>query len=341
MRPSTALTRCLLVVTMLAGAPHLRAQTQAENVAAARTLGTQGIKLADEGDCPGAIEKLERAVALHYAPTMMGRLGECQVQVGQIVQGTENLNRVVREQLAPGSPQAFRDAQARARRVLEQATPRIAYLVLNVGPPGVAASVTVGKVAVPAALLGAERPTDPGTHEVVATAPGYVPARTTVSLAEGARQEITLTLSPDPSATPANPAPPPASEPVVPAAETTPLPAAQVSTDQSSKTLAYVLLGVGGVGLAGGAITGLMAISKKNDLDCPDDRCPPAQHDDLDSAKGLALVSTIGFGVGVAGAAVGTVLLLTSRTEAPVAEIGPVRARPFVGKNSVGFVGSF
>jgi hypothetical protein len=175
------------------------AQAPAENVAAARALGVQGIKLADEGNCPAAIEKLERAEALYHAPTMLARLGECQVQVGQIVLGSENLNRVVREQLPPGSPRAFQDAQERARRVLEQALPRIAYLVLHVGPTGIGPKVSVGEAVVPPALLGADRPTDPGTYEIVASAPGYLPAKTTVTLAEGARQEITMTLSPDPA----------------------------------------------------------------------------------------------------------------------------------------------
>src|SRR5579871_3544383 len=78
-----------------------RADDSAENTAAARSLGIQGVQLADAGKCPEAIEKLQRAETLHHAPTILGRLGECQVNVGLIVEGTENLNSVVREQLAP------------------------------------------------------------------------------------------------------------------------------------------------------------------------------------------------------------------------------------------------
>src|SRR5215471_18888470 len=79
---------------------------QAENVAAARSLGIEGVQLAEAGKCTEAIEKLTRAEALYHAPTILGRLGECQVNVGQIVVGTENLNRVVREQLPPNAPKA-------------------------------------------------------------------------------------------------------------------------------------------------------------------------------------------------------------------------------------------
>src|SRR5438132_180639 len=80
------------------------AHAQAENVAAARSLGILGVQLADAGKCPEAIEKLERAESLYHAPTILGRLGECRVNVGQVVQGTEDLNRVVREQLPANAP---------------------------------------------------------------------------------------------------------------------------------------------------------------------------------------------------------------------------------------------
>ena len=111
--------------TTLAGPAFAQQAPRAEDVAAARALAVEGIKLADAGDCRAAVEKLERAEALRHAPTILGRLGECQVALGKIVLGTENLQRVVREQLAADAPAAFRDAQARAQKVLDTALPRI------------------------------------------------------------------------------------------------------------------------------------------------------------------------------------------------------------------------
>src|SRR4029078_8570956 len=119
---------------LVAPAEFEQDQPQAENVAAARSPGPQGIKLADSGDCKGDIEKLSRAESLYHAPSILARLGECQVQVGQIVLGTENLNRVVREQLASNAPKAFRDAQERAKGVLNNALPKIARLTVRVEP---------------------------------------------------------------------------------------------------------------------------------------------------------------------------------------------------------------
>src|SRR6478609_3076316 len=129
--------------SLISPAAFAQDQPQAENIAAARSLGMQGIKMADAGDCQGAIEKLSRAEALYHAPSILGRLGECQVQVGQIVVGTENLNRVVREQLAATAPKAFKDAQERAKGVLSTALPKIAHLTVKVDPADAKPQVTV------------------------------------------------------------------------------------------------------------------------------------------------------------------------------------------------------
>lgn len=85
----------------------------------------------------------------------------------------------------------------------------------------------------------------------------------------------------------------------------------------------------------------MIALSKKGDLQCPGDRCPPAEHDKLDSAKSLALVSTIGFGVGLAGVVAGTVFLLSGGSSESSAQIGGVNARPFFTANGAGVEGAF
>src|SRR3954453_5623208 len=121
---------CAAWLATLSSAAH--ADEAAENIAAARTLGIQGVQLADAGKCPEAIEKLTRAEALHHAPTILGRLGECQVNVGEVVAGTETLNMVVREVLPASAPKVFHDAQERAQKVLTASMPKIAHLVIHV-----------------------------------------------------------------------------------------------------------------------------------------------------------------------------------------------------------------
>lgn len=330
---------CTLLVAGIASTAH--AEDSAENIAAARTLGIQGVQLADSGKCPEAIEKLKRAEALHHAPTILGRLGECQVTVGEVVEGTENLNLVVREPLAPNAPKVFFDAQTRAQKVLTAATPKIAHLVIRLTPADVKASVAVAGKPVPAALIGAERPTDPGTHQVTATAEGYKPASATVTLPEGGHQDITLLLEKDPNAVAALP-PPVATQPAAPTTTTTEVPPEPVA--KKNNTPAFIALGIGAAGLVVGSVTGAIAFSKAGD--CPDKVCP--DQDTLDGAKSMATVSTVSFGVGIAGVAVGTILLLTgnSKSEAPPAAAKAKPApkfamHPFIGVGSLGLTGSF
>jgi hypothetical protein len=342
-----ALSLASLLTTSFAAPAFAQDQPQAENVAAARSLGLQGIKMADAGDCRGAIEKLSRAESLYHAPSILGRLGECQVNIGQVVLGTENLNRVVREQLAANAPKAFRDAQERAKGVLAAALPKIARLTVRVDPADATPEVTVGGTPIPPALIGVERPTDPGTHEVVVSAPGYLAQKSLVTLPEGGSQEVVLRLEKDPSAATATPPPPAAVEPIVTTAPTAP--PADTSTKKSN-TLAYVSLGVGGAGLLVGGITGFLALGKKSDLeDCVGNRCPSSQKGTLDSASSLATVSTVGFAVGFAGIGAGVILLLTGNSNSAAAsapklaksEPHRLRVEPWLSGDSAGIQGSF
>jgi hypothetical protein len=250
---------------------------------------------------------------------------------------------VIREQLPANAPKAFRDAQERAQRVLVQAQPKIAYLTVKVEPQVAQTSVTVGGTPVPAALIGAERPTDPGTHEVVASAPGYLETKSSVTLAEGGRQEIALKLEKDPNAA-ATPAPAATAAPPAPGQPMTPGAPADAPKKRSN-TFAFILLGLGGAGVVVGSVTGLLAMSKKGDLNCPQDQCPPTEKNKLDSAQTMANVSTITFGVGLASAAVGTILLLTNSGGSEKAQ-GTVKPKaasvtPWLGWKSAGVSGEF
>src|SRR5260221_6726157 len=149
-----------------------RAETSepsAADTAAARALAVEGLKLAQAGRCDEAADRLERAEKLHHAPIVLARLGECRVEQGRLVEGTEMLRKVLREPLPAHPAPSLSKAYERAQTVLDATAPRIARLTISVGlPKDVEAVVTVDAEAVPAALLGEERPTDPGEHVVEA-----------------------------------------------------------------------------------------------------------------------------------------------------------------------------
>jgi hypothetical protein len=358
---------CAVTATLILSLPLAArgqdASPSASDTALARTLGSEGVQLADAGNCAAAIEKLERAEKLYHAPTILGRLGECQVSVGKIVVGTENLQRVVRESLPKSAPKAFVDAQARAQKVLDGALPKLAKLKIHVeAPPGVTPTVTQDGEPISNATLDLDRPADPGVHKIEASAPGYRTARSEATLAEGASGSVSLRLEPDPNAAPAAGVPPTspaaagaypnAGTPLPPNAPSDPSPAAAApvgaETSGSSNVPAYLLLGTGVVGVAVGSIFGAKVLSKKSDLDevCREKtRCPASQQGNIDSMKSAATLSTVGFAVGGVALGVGVVMLLVSKpsSSSAGAKTAPTQATlmPFVGPTSFGLSGSF
>jgi hypothetical protein len=103
------------------------------------------------------------------------------------------------------------------------------------------------------------------------------------------------------------------------------------ATGGAQRTLAFVAFGVGGAGLAAGAITGAIALGKKNDLHaaCPNYPGCPEQNatragDLSSSASTFATVSTVSFIAGGVFVAAGAVLLLLQpkRAASPLARVG-------------------
>ncbi len=337
----------LLVATALGGAPRAaRAQQDASaaDLSAARGLFFEGMKLADAGRCAEAVDRFERAARLHQAVTIFGRLGECQVELGKVVLGAENLLRAVRERLPANAPPAFVAAQARAQRALDAAVPKIAKLKLSLkAPPAARPAITIDGEPLSTALLDTQRPTDPGPHVVEVSAPGFLKESARVALAEGDAQTLTITLRPDPNAaTAASPAKAPGAGPpgaVVPA------PGARPPADGAgpNRLPLYLALGAGAAGLAVGVGFGAASLAKYSGLT---DRCqvrsecPPEAQRDIDSLSRFATVSTVGFGVAAAGLGTALVLWLAADSPAPKAE-RQARVRPWVGVGGAGLGGTF
>lgn len=320
------LLTCSAIVTIAIALPA-RAD-EAANTATARALGIEGVTLADAGKCRDAIEKLERAEQLRHAPTTATRLGECEIEVGKLVAGTERLQRVVREPLPPNAHPAFVAAVARAQKSLDAALPRIPAVRISVlAPAGARIALTIDGEPTPTAVLDTSRRIDPGTHRIEASAPGYVPTSATVTLEEADTKNVSLELAPDPR---------PAS-----AALRTSTPGAH-DAGRPSKVPAILAYGVGAIGLAVGIGAGAVTARKASALEesCDPNRvCAAGRASEISDAKTWATVSTIGFATAGVGLVAGTVLLLTTgKSSAP--KTG-ARVRPSVGILSVGLDGAF
>ena len=311
---------------------------EAGDTANARALGIEGVLLANAGKCAEAIEKLERAEALHHAPTTATRLGECEIELGKLLRGTERLQRVVREPLGPDARGAFALAVARAHKALDATLPRVAKLRIAVkAPPGTRLAITVDGEAIADAVLDTDRPIDPGTHTIRVAADGFFPSTVTESLDEGQSKSVALALQADPNARAIA-----AGRVTMDAAPgTSGHPRAAESS--RSKVPAVLLMGTGalalGVGVAGAVIVDQKTRALSSGCDT-NKVCPSSMQADLSAAKTWATVSTVGFIGGGALMTTGLVLLLLSPATSSEPAAG-ARVRPVVGATSLGLDGVF
>src|SRR5262249_12800966 len=127
------------------------------------------------------------------APTLSLGLARAQVGLGRWIAAQETYNRLLRESVPANAPPAFAKALADARKELDALEPRIPSIVINVtGPPTV--EVAPDGQPVPRALVGVNRPVDPGDHVVRAQAQGLASVETKVKVAESKVETVTLTL---------------------------------------------------------------------------------------------------------------------------------------------------
>jgi len=204
-------------------------------------------------------------------------------------------------------------------------------------------------------LIGVPFPVDPGAHNLLATATtGDHSDTTKLTLAEGQRDRITLTIRPNtagdgtPAVVPAANSEHSAAQPSVTAPSSSPASTTEASS-KKTPVLAWVSLGVGAVGAGLGTVFLIQHSSKKSDANsafnaCNTQVCTNAERENVKSldqssasAGTLALVS---YGVGAAGLSTGLYLLFSSN---PSSEQKKDSARfvPYVGPKSIGATLSF
>ena len=319
-----------LTLSLAVGSAQAQSDEDA-NRAAARALGEAGIAAFNAGDYVIALDKLSRAHELVGLSTTGLWMARSLVKVGRWVEASEQYLAVTRMTLPEDASELHRNALGEAARERQELLPRIPQLTLRIDglPAGSAPEVSIDGVAVPGALIGAARPTNPGDHQVQARAGGQQQSAQ-VSLGEGERRTVAIRFeglatapAPDPNAAP----------PADPAPEQPP----DGATGSTQRILGWVAVGLGGAGLVVGGVTGGMAVGERSTLsdECPDKECGPDQHDQVDSYETLRVVSSVGFIAGGVLAAAGVVLLITAPDDAEQS------ATWFLGPGSVGLTGRF
>ncbi len=300
LRPLRRIATGTLVAGLLAMSAPASADPTAADVLLARQLGNEGIELANKGECEPAIVKLQRAETIHHAPTLLVRIGECQMKLGKLVEALSTLDRAAREQLGPTPPKAFVTAQQRAQTLVNEIRLKLGTLRVDASGSRQGVSFRIDGDELKEAALGLERPIGPGTHVVEATTADGQRIRREVTIKPGGGETVTLELPAAPAAAAATPIVGPAPPPPTP-------------HNEGRTMLGWGLTGGGAAAIVAGAVFAGVTLSKKSDLDasCADKRCPASTQGDYDAARTTATVAGIALGVGVVAVAAGVVVLVT------------------------------
>lgn len=306
------------------------AQPAAESKALAEQLFEQGRGLAKASRWAEACPKFE--ASYRYDPTLGTQLNlaTCYQKVGKLATAW-SLFRDASE-IAKKAGDAKRRDYARAQAAALE--PRLPKLTLTVVKPVPGLVVQRDGTTIDPAALGSPLFVDPGSHEITATAPGYVAYRGSVLSAEGKSETVSIPeLEAEPAgSTPPGPAP---SEPA-------PRPATTTAAPAPSRTRTYVGIGAGVAGLAAvgiGLVFGSQASGLLDDAKalCGDDlACADGDFDRgramVADARSKATLSTVFVLAGGAALVGGTLLWLT----APSARRTETAFVPVVGADQIG-----
>jgi hypothetical protein len=303
----------LLVSLLLATASPLHAEPSAADRTLAEALFRDGRKLLAEGKVAEACAKFGESQRIAPALGTLLNLAACHEKEGKLATAWGEFMTVVTQAVRVGDSE--REAFARERlEAIETHLPKLVVVAETI-PDGL--EVRLDGTAMSAAALGSPLPLDPGPHEVTATAPQRMVWSQRFDIPAAA---ITTTLK---------------IPTLAPVGAATPQPARDESTPTSTKrTIGYVALGVGFVGLGVGTFFGLRALSKKSEAnrDCVDKQCDAEGLARIDEAKTAATWSTVSLGIGLVGLVGGVYLVLSSSSGASSSSgsAKPASSRGFV-----------
>jgi hypothetical protein len=315
------ITRRTTSALLLASALLAPAQAWAaskKDAAAADALFRAGRKAMEASAFGEACPKFAESNRLDPAVGTLFNLANCEEKIGKLAEASTHFREVL--ELLP--PKDDRAPSARAH--LATMAPRLSRLTLVI-PPGEPDTLAVSRdgVGLGAAAIGVATVVNAGDHEVTATAPGHADAHLHLTIAEGERREIAVH---------AGPAVGPVEGPV-----------ASASNDSAAtrRTIGFVLGGVGIATLGVGAITGALTLGKasivKDPAHCDAElRCDAVGVAAAKAGSTLSVVSTATIVGGAVAAAAGVVLVLTSRSSAPVTAglvVSPIGATLQVGRS--------
>ena len=312
----------LLVTPRVAGA-----QTAADS-ARATQLKKQGDDLVHSLHYREALAAYDEAFAISHDPAIFYNRARALDALGETPQALDAYEEFIR--VAPASLKA---KVPKLDELVAAVRARVATLVIHC--PIMGANVLVRRRVEGTTPLAAPLRVRTGPAVIEVQADGFQPFHAELVLAGGAPTTLDVALVKD-EPTPVVVAPAPIATPIA-------MPAPRDDSEKAAGTgwkwAAYTAGGVGVLGIASGAIFGVLALTKQNDADahCPGQTCDPTGSQLIADARTFATVSTVSFIVG--GVGLVTSVLLFLGKPAPTNTQG--RLVPVMGPGFGGLAGAF
>ncbi len=308
------LRRALPAFALVVLSAGVAAAASPKEKAEARTLVNAAKKAMKEKRFADAEGALRRADGLDSSPQTKIDLAGALGAEGKLVEASHELHVVTDGSVASPATKRFHD---QAKKELAAIEPRISWIQIDVsGPQAGSAATTIDGKDIDAAN---EVPFNPGDHEVVVSAEGFVAVTRKVSLREGAHEHVHVDLAPTEKA------PPP-------------------KVAGGSKAPAITLFALGGAGLLVGGGAGIAALLQAKDAkaQCNGNTCPGTAQAAIDRSKLSGTISTVGFIAGGALVGAGIVAIVaSSSSSAPAPTKVGAHVTPWIGVGSAGLVGTF
>jgi hypothetical protein len=286
--------RCGLALCLLASSARAE-EADAVTRDAARSLGLSGVDAYQAGNYAVASDRLEKAYALINVPSLGLWSARALAKRNLLVEAANRYFEVAGLQVPQGDAAVQRQAQVDAQLELEQLRPQIPRLSIRLtGAEASEVTLAIDGQAAPSSLIGKPRLVNPGAHRIEATLSAKQKTAT-VQLLPGQEAVVELDFSPSAKA---------------------PATVEGAKPTSTRRTLGWVGVGAGGVGIALGSLMGALALGKhasiKDSGVCSGAHCPAEAQSDVNRLNMFRTVSTVGFIAGGALAATGVVLVLTA-----------------------------
>lgn len=301
MRLPASLFRSRLCAALLVSCALTLARAGHAAPSEAEALFERGVADMLAGHFREACPVIERSFQLEPLPGVMFTLAECLAGAGKTATALARYAdfRTLLVNLPSERRVVFEERERLALRQIDVLSRRVPDLLVEVPRPTPELVVTVNGERLEPPAYGVKRPVDPGRYVVVAEAPDRRRWEKAVEVADGQHTRLVV----------------PAIAPTTAPKQAASAPPSEVTASSNSgrapaRTWAYVSGGVGIAGLVVGGGAGLLAWSKKGDVDrhCPGEVCDAEGMSALNSGRSAATVANVGVAIGVAGLA-GSLLL--------------------------------